>query len=181
MKGKLFKVVSIILILSFISFSLIGCYGSFQLTKRLYEWNGSLGDKWVNSAVTWILIIVPVYEFAGFVDFVFLNVIEFWTGSNPVTMAPGEEETQIVELNGRVYEITASQNRFDIVLINNDGIDKEVSLVYETESESWFVESEGAEQQMVAQFNPGDDNILSLFYPDGQITNVDMEKNEILD
>ena len=75
--NRFFKVISIILITCFLSLNFTGCYGNFALTKKLYNWNGQVGDKWVNSAVMWVLMIVPVYEVAGFIDFAILNLIQF--------------------------------------------------------------------------------------------------------
>ncbi len=60
-----------------------GCYGSFTLTRSLYDWNGEIGDDVVKNLVFWVMLIIPVYELAGAVDFLALNVIEFWTGENP--------------------------------------------------------------------------------------------------
>ncbi len=61
-----------------------GCYGSFNLVKKVYRWNGTFGDKWVNEIGFLALNIVPVYEIAGAIDVLILNSIEFWTGKNPV-------------------------------------------------------------------------------------------------
>ncbi len=63
-----------------------GCYGKFALTQKLYGWNGSLGNKFVNTIVFWAFIVLPVYEVFAFVDFVALNLIEFWSGSNPLAV-----------------------------------------------------------------------------------------------
>ena len=115
MRNKFIKVTAMVLILVFLSFSTFSCYGNFSLVKKLYQWNGSLGSKFVNSAVAWLLIIIPVYGVAGFIDFVILNVLEYWTGENPVKMSAGETDTQIVSKDGKEYQITASKNRFDIV------------------------------------------------------------------
>jgi Domain of unknown function (DUF3332) len=66
---------------------LAGCYGQFALTRKLYNWNGNAtSNKFVNSAILWALIIVPVYELASLGDFLIFNTIEFYTGSNPVAM-----------------------------------------------------------------------------------------------
>lgn len=62
-----------------------GCYGKFALTKKLYDWNGSLGNKFLVWIVFVIFMIVPVYGIAGFVDIWIFNLIEFWTGSNPLS------------------------------------------------------------------------------------------------
>ena len=70
-----------------------GCYGSFALTKKLYDWNGRCcgtekgpksGAAWGNEVVFLICGILPVYGICVFVDSIFLNSIEFWTGSNPM-------------------------------------------------------------------------------------------------
>ena len=74
-----------------------GCYGKFALTRKLYAWNGTLGDKWINSLATFALIAVQVYSVAGIVDYVVLNTMEFWTGKNPVTLKDGEKDVKVVE------------------------------------------------------------------------------------
>lgn len=71
-----------------------GCYGQFALTRKLYEWNGSLGNKFLNTVVMWAFLIVPVYEVCSFVDLVVLNLIEFWTGSNPMAVLEHEDGSQ---------------------------------------------------------------------------------------
>jgi hypothetical protein len=63
------------------------CYGSFGLFNRFHKWNGTLGDKWINTMVHVAFWIVPVYQIILFGDFVLLNTIEFWTGENPVDTA----------------------------------------------------------------------------------------------
>lgn len=69
------------------------CYGRFQLVRNVYEANSSVKDKYIRSAVTWLFVIVPVYGLAGLVDFLVLNVIEFWQGKNPA--AKGETDPLI--------------------------------------------------------------------------------------
>ena len=64
----------------------VGCYGSFTLTKKIYDWNGSLGSKWAQTGIMWAFMIIPVYEVCTFIDAVVLNMIEFWTSSNPLAI-----------------------------------------------------------------------------------------------
>jgi len=71
-----------------------GCYGQFALTRKLYEWNGSLGNKFLNTVVMWAFLIIPVYEVCSFVDLVVLNLIEFWTGTNPMAVLEHEDGSQ---------------------------------------------------------------------------------------
>ena len=63
-----------------------GCFGKFQLTRKLYDVNQSIDEKYVRSAATWIFVIP--YALTGILDFVIFNVIEFWTGENPAASAP---------------------------------------------------------------------------------------------
>jgi len=63
-----------------------GCFGKFQLTRKLYDVNQSIDEKYVRSAATWIFVIP--YALTGLLDFLVFNVIEFWTGENPIASAP---------------------------------------------------------------------------------------------
>ncbi len=74
------------------AFAVTGCYGPFNLTRKLHDWNGKVGDrstqgKWVNEAVFLGLNILPVYTFALLGDAIVFNSIEFWTGNNPVKLS----------------------------------------------------------------------------------------------
>ena len=85
-----------------------GCFGSFQMTRDVYSWNQKVaGDnKWSREFV-FLLIgpIVPVYGVAMFLDAVFVNSAEFWTGKNPMTSSTkifdkdGTKVTQILNSN----------------------------------------------------------------------------------
>lgn len=102
-----------------------GCYGKFALTKKLYDWNGSLGNKFLVWIVFIIFVIVPVYGVATFVDGFIFNLIEFWTGSNPlgggsaVSSGGGEAERTVHDEDGtrttmtRVDEKTVRVVRHD--------------------------------------------------------------------
>ena len=64
--------------------ALSGCYGPFNLTRRLYQWNGQVGQKWEREFVFILLAWAPVYGLAVLGDGIVFNSMEFWTGSNPV-------------------------------------------------------------------------------------------------
>ena len=64
---------------------LSGCYGKYACFNKLHNWNGTLGDKWINSIVHFFLSIFGIYFIClGLIDGLVLNTIEFWTGSNPL-------------------------------------------------------------------------------------------------
>ena len=177
MNKRFIKLVTILLILM-LSMSLFpGCYGKFHLVRDIYKWNGEVGNKWVNSIVMWVFFIVPVYEIAGFIDFCILNVIEFWTGKDPLAMQPDEKEIQLVELEGKTYEITATQNRFDIKQMNSD---VHISLVFNTEQKAWYVQTADGQNIKVAEFSGETQDILTLIQPDGQAMKVNLKNNNLL-
>jgi hypothetical protein len=139
-----------------------GCYGSFNLTRKLYTWNGKLGDKWINSLATFAMLVIPVYGVAGIVDYVVLNTVEFWTGSNPVTMAPGETEQKIVTVQGHNYLATATQNHFQLKPVDGG---KALDLTYVPAEKSWYAIS-GTERILIAEWV--DQDALALITPNGE-------------
>ncbi len=104
--GRLRKTVALVLLVSVaIAFS-AGCFGKFQLTRKVYEINQSIQDKYLRSAVTWVFVIIPVYGVAGILDFILFNVIEFWSGENPVTGVP---QTRVYARAGEKAVMTVSR------------------------------------------------------------------------
>lgn len=85
-----------------------GCFGNFQLTRKVYDVNRSIDDKYVRSAATWIFVIVQVYTVAALLDLIVFNVIEFWTGENPVSSAP-------------VTKVYAQGNGKTVLTLSRDG------------------------------------------------------------
>ena len=99
---------------------LTSCFGKFALVGKIYKFNdGIMGNdllgRFVKSLVMWAMYIIPVYEIGALIDLIILNLIEFWTGSNPLAMAPGQIETQFVTLKGKSYKMTAEQGKMTIL------------------------------------------------------------------
>lgn len=87
------------------------CIGSFQLTNKLLSWNRTIGNKFVNELVFIAFWVLPVYEVSGLADFLVLNSIEFWSGTNPVAQGKfkiegRDGERYLVECDGRGYTVT---------------------------------------------------------------------------
>ncbi|WP_423935219.1 DUF3332 family protein [Candidatus Deferrimicrobium sp.] len=83
-----------------------GCFGKFQLTRKLYDINQSIDEKYVRSAATWVFVIP--YALTGILDLVLFNVIEFWTGENPVAEA-------------KVTKVYADGNGRTVLTLSRDG------------------------------------------------------------
>ncbi len=176
-RGSVFKLVVIMLILIMSTFTFTSCYGKFQMTRNLYKWNGTIGDKFINSVVMFVFLIIPVYPIVGFIDYAILNVIEFWSGKNPMAMGPDESETQLVEVDGQSYQITATQNRFDVIQVDTQ---TKVSLVFHVDENAWYAVSEKGEHKL-AQLDQTNPSIVQLFQPDGQIIEVNSTSGHIIE
>jgi hypothetical protein len=153
------------------SILLSGCYGSFNLVREVYAWNGTIEDKTVRSVVFWALIIIPVYEIAAIVDAAVLNVIEHWSGDNPLSMQDGESDMRVVEQKGRRYKVEARKNRFTIW---EEGRRKPVRLVFTPVDASWNLDQDG-KLITLSRLEEGQDGRIALriFHSNGQSDRVD--------
>ena len=60
-----------------------GCYGSFTLMKKIYNWNMSLENKYVKEGV-FLCLTWYAGGVCAFADIVVLNTMEYWQGKNPL-------------------------------------------------------------------------------------------------
>jgi hypothetical protein len=149
-----------------------GCFGKFALVRKVYAFNDGLGNKFVKSLVFWAFYIIPVYGVCAIVDVVILNLIEFWTGSNPVAMGPNDKETQtVIGKDGNSYEITATQNRFDIVQLTGVNKGTKQSMLFNPSEQTCSIVVNGKESKLV-KYNDANSTV-QLFRPDGSSITVD--------
>lgn len=94
-----------------------GCYGPFNLTRNVYNWNsgikgsGEVNDKWMKEIVFFGMIIVPVYMFSALLDAFVFNAIQFWSGDNPVKLTQGSDgHIQEVQLRDQTIHVTWSED-----------------------------------------------------------------------
>lgn len=114
---------------AFLPMATVGCFGKFQLVRKVYEFNKEVDqDKWIQWFVFLVLSIIPIYGFAAVIDVVFANSVEFWTGENPVTAGDAGASKQVRGPNGEVITFT---RRADGAV--------DVSLSHEGRPESHFV------------------------------------------
>ncbi len=139
------------------------CMGSFKLITGLYSWNETATDsKFVNQLLFWALGGIGVYGLAGFVDLFILNLVEFWTGSNPIAMAPGEVEEQKIMKNNVEYTLRATQNKFEI-LGPNDA--QNLTMIYTPDNQTWNIERDGVLQPVAQNL---ENNKVKMFFPNGE-------------
>lgn len=123
-----------------------------------------MGDKFVNSAIMWALILVPVYSATLFIDFVILNTVQFWTGTNPLAMSSGEEETQLVQHGDDVYRITARRHELVVEILTGKRQGEVLHLVYQAPERCWYLAKEGKLLPLVREEK---DQMLTFYHPDG--------------
>lgn len=113
--------------------ALTGCYGQNALFNKIHDWNGTLGNKWLNSIVHFFLCIIPVYGISLFlIDGLVLNTVEFWTGSNPLASgdtyyekdAQGNQVAAVKNADGTlsVEIIDAQGNKADLTLQRDENV-----------------------------------------------------------
>lgn len=91
------------------SIGLAGCYGSFRAVKGLHGWNGGLDNGGIVSQVVfWVLGTLQVYTLFALGDAVIFNLLEFWTGSNPLAQSGQVQMVDgsiAVERDGKTWRI----------------------------------------------------------------------------
>ncbi|RYE82709.1 MAG: DUF3332 family protein [Myxococcales bacterium] len=92
--------------------SATGCFGGFNLTRKLYGFNASVSNKFARWLVFLLLVIIPIYGLFIFIDVLLLNTIEFWTGSNPVS---GKRDIG----DGHMLAFTILPERPDVVRVEH--------------------------------------------------------------
>lgn len=92
-----------------------GCFGQFALTRKMYTFNQQLSsNKVVVTLAMWGMLIIPVYELVSLGDLIIFNVIEFWTGENPIAPVKLPQVEIEVDTTGAVH-IQRGERQFVLV------------------------------------------------------------------
>ena len=163
------KFTTCLLLSSAILFS--SCLGSFKAFNNLKDWNqGATNSKFLDNLIFWGLNIVPVYGLFFIGDVLIFNVIEFWSGSNPIAMKPGESETQMVEHDGNTFKMVATQNRIQITVVEGPKKGKKLELFYKPDEKSWNAIRSNGEIIKLSSFEEG---FYIVYMPNGEKIKID--------
>ena len=163
------KFTTCLLLSSAILFS--SCLGSFRAFNNLKDWNqGATDSKFLDNLIFWGLNIVPVYGLFFLGDVLIFNVIEFWSGSNPIAMKPGESETQMVEHDGNTFKMVATQNRIQVTVVEGPKKGKKIDLVYKPDEKSWNAIRPNGEVIKLSSFEEG---FYIVYMPNGEKIKID--------
>ena len=159
------KLISSLLLASVLFTGLIqtSCMGKFALLKKLYSWNEkATGNKFLDNLLFWILNIVPVYGFVVFVDAFILNLIEFWTGANPVAMNEGDRIERKMSNRNESFLAIATKNKMEIKFGEADA--RNFAIAFEPKTKSWMLETK---DKSICVAKELENNQVALFQPDG--------------
>ncbi|SHJ32804.1 DUF3332 domain-containing protein [Aquimarina spongiae] len=147
------------------------CLGSFSAFNGLRDWNDGLTDsKFLDNLIFWVFNIIPVYGLFFVGDVLIFNVIEFWSGSNPLAMNEGEMEMQVVEKDGNTFEMTATKNRMQIKVIEGERKGDKLDLVYSPTHKSWSAIKPNGEVIKLSSFKDG---FYVMHLPNGDTVKID--------
>ncbi|MCB5259955.1 MAG: DUF3332 domain-containing protein [Candidatus Cloacimonetes bacterium] len=168
--NRIVKLVSMALVAIILTVGVAGCFGNFAATRKVYEFNESFGNKWMNQIMFWVLSFVPVYNVAAFADVVLFNTIEFWTGSNPIAMGPNEEVIKYANQDGKNLRITIRQNEIRVEDVDNPA--EELELSYKPLERSWYYHSDSGMVKIATL----SDNQADFFAPSGKTYTLNQAK-----
>ena len=119
------KMIAVIVIAAFFT---TGCTGSFNLTRKVYNFHRSQTDKWSDELCFLVVALLPIYGFATLADAIVFNSIEFWTGKNPVDMSYVPPSSRIVQNGDVKYRLSYNAKTDQVSLTslaqgsNNHGV-----------------------------------------------------------
>ncbi|MBX7057326.1 MAG: DUF3332 domain-containing protein [Leptospirales bacterium] len=92
------------------------CHGSFVLNRGWDRFVSGINNKWVKAII--FIISIPIYFIAFALDAIVFNLVEFWSGSNPIAGAgsDGQQSAVVIENQNERIEMVRSPDgeRLDI-------------------------------------------------------------------
>ena len=95
-----------------------GCTGSFNLTKKVYNFHRSQSDKWQDELMFLVCVLVPIYGVSTFADAIVFNSIEFWTGKNPVEMSKADGNQKVVKDKKGVATLSFNNDKQQMTILS---------------------------------------------------------------
>lgn len=160
-----------------------GCFGEFALVRKVYNWNEDVSDsKFVRTLVFYLLNIIPVYGVASMIDVVILNLIEFWSGSNPLSMNEGDYEMQLVTVKGEQYKMEATKDTFTTTQLTGKQAGEVRIMKFDRCDNTWKYTDSKVNDMAVMSFVGGDADNIRVYTQNGTVdmTAVDMADATVL-
>ena len=180
---KIIRKTALLFAMSSLVITQTGCFGEFALTRRVWEWNDDLSDsKFVKTLVFYVLNIIPVYGIAGFIDVVILNLIEFWSGSNPMSMNEGDYEMQMATIKGEKFKMEATKDTFTTTQITGTKAGEVRVMKFDRNDMTWkYTDSKVCDQPVVSFLDAKGENVR-VYTGSGAVdmATTDMQDKDLL-
>jgi hypothetical protein len=159
-----------------------GCFGEFALTRKAYNYHDGITEsKFVKSLLFWI----PggfVYMVTTFVDAVILNLIEFWSGTNPLSMVEGEHEIQLATIKGVDYKIEATKDTFTTTQLSGEQAGEVRVMKFDRSEMTWVYSDSKVCEKPVMGFLDAEGENVRLYTDFGTIdmAATDLQDSDVL-
>ncbi|MCB1193961.1 MAG: DUF3332 family protein [Leptospiraceae bacterium] len=176
---KIYKKLILVILIVGVSYgSLLNCFGKFSLTRKLYQVVDGLkiGSGKVQKVVQTLVLYLCLFTFiAGitfFIDFIILNLIEFWMDKNPLGLNEYNKEGLYVkkfQKGGNSIELKYSNfgSRLDVKISDGKKIDEFVVL--NGEPGKIFKEEEGTLKEIQLSSNVVGQKMLIKMAKNGKL------------
>lgn len=133
----------------------------------MYTWNDEVVENnFVKTLLFYAMNIIPVYGVAGAVDFFILNLVEFWSGANPLAMHEDEMEERLFAQDGVDYKMVATQNKLEVTVLSGEKAGEQQALRFDADNMTWYFED--AENCLALMSFEGENHdILRVHQADG--------------
>lgn len=171
--NKFFKKITLLLLILGVSLtSFVNCFGKFALTRKAHALNaGIMGADWagkiVRTLIMYVYFFIPII--AGvvfFIDILILNLIEFWTNSNPIGFNEYNKEGKYVKTfkkEGEILKLTYLNFGEKIVIDITNGDKSDQFVVLRSEKGKFFKETDDKlEEISLSSVNVGSKMILKM-------------------
>lgn len=167
---KMIRKSAFVLALTSLGFAQTGCFGEFALVRKVYEWNDDVSDsKFVKTLLFYVMNIIPVYGIASMIDVVILNLIEFWSGSNPLSMNEGDHEMQLVTIKGDQYRIDATKDTFTTTQLSGEKTGEVRVMKFDRSDKTWKYSDSNAQDVAVMSFLDNNADNVRLYSAAGTV------------
>ncbi len=171
-KKILQKTVLAILLVGFSFGSLANCFGRFALVRAFYNANDgiNIGGGLLAKIIKTILFWIPfsfLIAIGAFFDLLLFNLIEFWSGSNPVGLNEYDKEGKFAktfEQDGEKLSLVYTNfgSRLDLTAVSKEGKTETLSA-FRDQPGKFFTERDGKLLEMeVTSQTVGSQVILKL-------------------
>lgn len=179
---KTIQKTAFILALGALTITQTGCFGEFALTRKAYNWHdGVSSNKFVKSLLLWIPMAF-VYGITGMLDAVIFNLIEFWSGSNPISMNEGDHEMQLATIDGIDYRIEATKDTFTTTQLSGAKAGEVRVLKFDRNTLTWKYSDSRVCDQPVMTFLDDHAEAVRVYMDNGtmDLATADLQHKEVV-